>query len=567
MRGTWRPREQFALGLLVLVALMLRAPTLGWGFLSDDHGLMLVLEGAVEHPRLRWWNLFDFGSAGENDFTPWWTSPNWKVRFFRPLSSATHALDAALFGRNALGHHAAQLGWFALLLLALARFYRDAGLPPRLALTAVAVVALDDGSLLPTGWIANRNALLESLAACCAGSFALRTRRGATTRNALAALGCALVSCACKESGLATFVLVGAIWATTSPRTPRLRRWALGSAALAGVYLAALLAAGYGASSGFYPTPWNAPVQYLRSALTLATLGSVSLLGPLKVDVPIAFPEWFAPWIAAAAVLGALAWAWLVRVGRRGATPPSYLALWAFASLAAQAGTLASDRLLFTPLLGLAPWVAGGVLELLRNGSARISSALLSASALLLSPLALLGGAIQFGDLAAKLRDAGRTLDVPGDGSACTAIVLQSGSGLSMLAPQALFEFHTGLHSVRIEPVQAGPRALRWTRMSEREHLIETLDEPFLELPFEYLFADASGATQRRRYRDGLTLQAEPDATGALRALRLTFDSDEDAGASRWLRWHEGAFRSVAPPPPGNAFTLERALPLDPWLP
>ncbi len=564
----WTRRERVALALIVLLALALRAPSLAWGFLNDDHGLMLVLEGALEHPRLRWWSLFDFGGAAENSFLPWWTSPEWKVRFFRPLASATHALDAELFGRNAAAHHAAQLGWFALLLLAVARFYAEAGLSPRLALTALAVFALDDGSLLPTCWIANRNSLLESTFACCAGVFALRALRGATTRNALAALGAALASCACKESGLASFVLVGAIWlGWGGPARRRLPLWAALAALVACAYLAALLRAGFGASSTFYPTPWNAPLQYARGALTLAALGSLSLLGPFKVDAPIAFPQWLPAWLAVAAPLGALSWLWLVRTGRRNGSPPFFLCVWALASLATQAGTLASDRLLFTPLIGLAPWIAGGALEVLRSGAARAGGALLCLSALLLSPLALVGGAAQFRELAAKLRDAGQSFDVPRDGSACTAFVLQSGSGLSMLAPQALFQFHTALTSVRIEPLQAGRRALRWTRVTELEHRFESLDEPFVELPFETLFADASGATAERSARDGVRVEAERDAQGAIRSLRVEFDTPQAAAAVRWLRWQGGAFASVAPPQVGASALLERAEALDRWLP
>jgi hypothetical protein len=568
----WTRRQRWLLAALIALAVALRLPALAWGFLNDDHGLMLVLEGAVEHPTLRWWSLFDFGDAAQNEYTPWWTPPDWKIRFFRPLASASHALDVALFGRNAVAHHAVQLAWLALLLAMLARLYSLAGLAPRVALAAVAVFAFDDGSLMPTAWIANRNSLLEAVFLCAAAIGALRYARAPSVLGIAWTLACVLLACLCKESGVSAGAIVAWIWwsaARTSPHAPRLRSAAITALVLVACYVAALLAAGFGAHSEFYRTPWGDPLAFARRVGELVVFGALSVLGPFKLDLPFAFPALYFGWLAVALVVGGVAWSWLARVAARGVRPPFFFVVWSAATLVVQGGAFPSDRLLFTPLIGAAPWLACGVLELFdgRRRRARVAGALLALGALVLSPLALVGGAAQFIDLAAKLRAAANSLEVPRDGRACEAFVLQSGSGLSMLAPDPVWSFETGLRSVRIHPLQAGARALRWTRRGEDEHEFTTLDEEFLTHPFEVVFNTAPEVGPLRRTRDGFEVEAFTDERGELRTLVLRLNDREFAARVHWLTWRDGAFRALTPPAVGESLELPRAAPLDPLLP
>jgi hypothetical protein len=568
----WTRRQRGILVALIALAVALRLPALAWGFLNDDHGLMLVLEGAVEHPTLRAWSLFDFGDAAQNEFTPWWTPDDWSIRFFRPLASLSHALDQALFGRNAALHHAVQLAWLALLLARMARLYAVAGLPPRVALAALAVFAFDDGSLLPTGWIANRNSLLEAVFLVEAALGALAYVRAPRALGFAWTLGCVLLACLSKESGVSAGAIVAWIWwsrARTSPHAPRLRSGAISALVLVASYLAALLAAGFGAHSEFYRTPWGAPVDFARRIAELAAFGSLSVLGPFKVDIPMAFPALYVAWLAAAVAVGAVTWRWLANVARRRGAPPSFFLVWSAATLVVQGGAFPSDRLLFTPLIGAAPWIACGVLELFepRPWKARAGPAALALSVWVLSPLALLAGGAQFASLAAKLRSAVSSLEVPRDGRECEAFVLQSGSGLAMLAPDPVWYFETALASVRIHPLQAGARALRWTRLAEFEHEFVSRDEPFLTLPFERVFTTAPDAGSSHAERPGFAVDARVDAQGGVRTLVLRLTDPHFAARVRWLTWRDGAFGAVGAPEIGASLELPRAAPLDPLLP
>src|SRR5262245_1582951 len=98
-------RERSALLGVVLLGLLLHAPSLWWGFCADDYGHQVVRRGAAGQSTMRPWNLYDFGAAPapgevnyENGAFPWWTDSDWMVRFLRPLTSLSLWLDHAVFG-------------------------------------------------------------------------------------------------------------------------------------------------------------------------------------------------------------------------------------------------------------------------------------------------------------------------------------------------------------------------------------------------------------------------------------------------------------------------------------
>ena len=78
------------------------------------------------------WDLFSFvGHAPRNTLTqmnvgvlPWWSDPEVKLAFWRPLSAVTHLVDWTLWPRSPLLMHLQSLFWFALALVAVAAFYR-----------------------------------------------------------------------------------------------------------------------------------------------------------------------------------------------------------------------------------------------------------------------------------------------------------------------------------------------------------------------------------------------------------------------------------------------------------
>src|SRR6185312_13308584 len=119
--------------------------SLGMGFFSDDFAFIDLVEHRTGHD-LPWWDLYHFASADPaetrhfieaGDLT-WWTVPELRLRFFRPLGSALLAFDDHAFGRTAVLWHLHSLAWFAALLFAVRALFRRL-LPPATAALALFV--------------------------------------------------------------------------------------------------------------------------------------------------------------------------------------------------------------------------------------------------------------------------------------------------------------------------------------------------------------------------------------------------------------------------------------------
>lgn len=577
-----RARHAVVVAVVIALAVLAHAPSLSWGFFADDHGLMLMLERPIEHPTLRWWSLFDFGgapAAGDENaawsFVPWWTSPDWKVRFFRPLASLSHALDFALFERAAVPHHATSLTLYAALLVLLHALYRAAGLARSVALWSLAVFAFEDGAVMPVGWIANRNTLLEALCAVASVLVVLRGGASPSRWRLASALALALLACLAKESGVVTFAALSILlaWLARRGADPnvcrRLVRWSVASLVSGLAYIAFLLLAGYGTQSLFYVLPWTQPVTFGQRTLLMLVLGAQGALGPFSIDVAMMFPRLFVPWIAISLALGvpvAARIAWVERALPLGA----FFAAWSFLALVPQAGTYPSDRLLFVPMIGLAPWIgafASRALErvpwrrrwlpiLVAVSSVPFSLALTAFRSAWLTPVVH------------KLGDAIVSADVPRDGARCDALVLQAPSMLTMLSPDPVWVFNTGVESVRFHPLQVGRVALRVTLADQRTLELESVDA-LLVSPMEQVFlsrAELPAVGEVRRAR-GFTVEILAVDTSGVRRVRVKLD--EPAASERWrfLTWNAGAFRRVELPLVGQTLDLPRCEPLDPMLP
>jgi hypothetical protein len=161
-----RPRAD---GVVIAVALVLSLPSLFSPLFIDEY-VQAVRWKAGLGSFLN--NCFVFGSPAinrqeiEHTHGVWWTAPDFKVAFWRPLSAATHAIDLSLWPGNAVLMHAHTLLWFLLLLLALRALYRRF-LTPGVASVALALYAWDDARGMLLSWIANRAALIAGLFGIC----------------------------------------------------------------------------------------------------------------------------------------------------------------------------------------------------------------------------------------------------------------------------------------------------------------------------------------------------------------------------------------------------------------
>lgn len=562
--------------IVLAIALLLRLPALQWDFFVDDHGVQLVVEGRIEHPTLRPWSAFDFGSvppAGSQaervSGLPWWTSPDWKVRFFRPIPSLTHWLDNALFGRNAMLQHATSLAWFATLLVALLALYRAAQVPERLVPWALAVFAFDDGSLFPVAWLANRNALIEATFAVTASLAALRAGPRPSFAGVALALACALGACLSKESGVAAPLLVSALLARGEGRAARLG--ALAGLVMSCAYVAFLLGCGYGTRSDFYLTPWGDPVHYGVRLVEMSVLGALSVFGPFAVDAPMFFEELYAPWLAVALIVGGalcvLAWR-----SARALPLRWFLATWTVLTLLPQAGAFPSDRLLFLPMVGAAPLVAALAAKAFDRApwKQRLLPAAVALLAVPLSGLMQLARGAGFVVLIDKTNAAAVSLEVPNDGQPHDALVFQSGSLMSMLSPEPVWKFRTGREDLQIHPLQVGPRAVRITTVEASAFELCFESQELLDRPFERVFLAGNARLEKGqhwRHRAFEVEVVEVDRELGRSTLRVRLPQPIASAGWCFLTWREGAFRRFEMPAPGATLQLPEATPLDPLLP
>jgi hypothetical protein len=559
--------------VLVVALLALRLPSLGAGFAFDDHVHQLVLAGEP-HATLRPWSLYDFGSPpgpGEPEYElgafPWWTSPDLSVRFFRPLTSLSLALDHALFGQLALGYHATSLLLFGLLLTAAHALYRALGLSRLAAALALAILALEDGGSTPVTWIANRNSLLEALCMCLA-LLALARRRALGDARAI---GLALLGAACatasKESGIATFGLI-ALALLFEARGARIApaRAVAGialSIAAVGLYLAWLLGSGYGARSAFYPVPWSAPRAWIEQVGFTFACAPAALSTPYSTDLAFVQPEFARALLVLALVLGSPCVWLLVRFSARLSVPRYWLG-WIALCLLPQAAAPPSDRLYFTATLGAAPLLAQALLAgwAERRWLARVPRLLVYAlllSTTLVSGAALLVRQQVIAVLGREARERVLTAEVgPAELGPRDALVLQSASAMAALAPVAVWSFEHPDDPVGFFPLQMARRGLRWTRTGDMSCELACPTGAFADAPLEAIYLSRAGSMRvGQSWRTAsFEVRALEVEGGYATRIELVFPRSLDDARLAFLAERDGRWQRLAPPAAGETIEL-----------
>lgn len=150
--------------LPLVVGLLLCLPYLGAGLQMDDHGLRFMASAHLSPP----WAYFDFSVGGsfgrdrglELGYFPWWSQPDVRMAFFRPISSLSHAVDFALFPGAPALMHLHNLAWYAALLAAAVACYRRLLGRSGAAMLAALLFAVDDAHGEAASWIAGRNMLI-----------------------------------------------------------------------------------------------------------------------------------------------------------------------------------------------------------------------------------------------------------------------------------------------------------------------------------------------------------------------------------------------------------------------
>src|SRR5690554_1444166 len=120
---------------IFVLAMVLVLPSLWAGLFADDYGHLLRLTQPSLFPLSHFpdlYHLFVFITDNpqwrELQYTysllPWWTDSQLQLAFFRPLAELSHAFDVIVLGADTGLMHLHSLAWYALLLIALYRFYQ-----------------------------------------------------------------------------------------------------------------------------------------------------------------------------------------------------------------------------------------------------------------------------------------------------------------------------------------------------------------------------------------------------------------------------------------------------------
>lgn len=291
--------------LVIALALVALCQVLTLDTAADDwlHQLYGAPTAQLEGLSPRPWNIFVFadGDPASNHAMidagvfPWWTDPQAKLAFFRPLAVFFARLDSWLWADHPIMMHIHSLLWFAFAIYALGQCYRrwiGDSIPqwgPAIAGLALWIFALDDARGPTVGWIANRNALIAlALGASTLWIHARSLQSDAQPGDKGVALGLWGLALLAGESALGYLgYLIGhAIWLQKGSKISRLLTVSP-YLALALAYVALRHTLGYGSfSSDFYLSPLTNPWGYLeQSWIRIPTLLASSLAG-IWSDIP-----------------------------------------------------------------------------------------------------------------------------------------------------------------------------------------------------------------------------------------------------------------------------------------
>lgn len=291
------------------VALLLCLPSLATGEFLDDH-----LMRAQARSDLPAWDRYGFvqphevAELREQGSFGWWSAEQLRVRFFRPISALTHALDYAVWPDAVWLMHLESALIYAALTWLVARLVQRVHGPGMIAGIAGLVFAIDESHAAAAYWISGRNTLIAAAFGVLALLAHLRWRerdrgaRAAWPWALLAALALA-ASLLSAEAGLCSFGYLLA-WSLCCERGRLLAR--LGPVVpyvlVIAAWRIAYVSAGFGASqSSVYLDIGASPLTFASRSLVFSPALTFTTLSLPITDVILA-----RPWTSGLLALGGL---------------------------------------------------------------------------------------------------------------------------------------------------------------------------------------------------------------------------------------------------------------------
>ena len=567
--------------VVVSLGVALVLPSLGAGRTGDDyiHQLRLSGDPGVAGLVPGSLDLFVFssgdpaqrrGQMNEGVFS-WWTAPDFRLAFWRPLASLTHVIDHRLLGGDPALMHVHSVIWVALLLLVLARLYHrfHAGWIAGLALLLYAV---DDAKGFTVSFLANRNALVAATLGFAAVLLHDRWRRDGWRPGAAAAPATFALALLAGEAalGVVAYLVAHALFLDRGPRARRLGALAP-YAVVCLVWLVAHRAQGYGTlGSGIYLDPLGEPGAFLAALpQRLPVLVLSQLAGPPS-DLWLFYPAPVATAVLAAAFGTMVAALLLLRPLLRGDPVARFWAGGALLACVPVSATFPSDRLLVFAGVGAMGLVAAFLASRStgppapaegrpRRIASRIAVVVLVLCHLVVAPALLPLRAMTIRTLETtyarverlvprdpSVRD--KTLVVvnaPSDGLVCYLPFIRQATGVPR--PRHVRLLASGVDPVAVSRLDAHTLRLRPAGGFLRhtvERMVRGAGRPF--------------RLGERVEVEGLrVVVTELTADGRPAAAEFRFAAPlEDAGRFVWMRWDVDRLVPWEPPPPGEETTL-----------
>ncbi len=523
-------------------------------------------------------NLFTFADGNPQDvhkvmddgIFPWWTDPELRLSFFRPLTSLTHVADYALWPRSPEAMHVQSLLWFALTLFAVGWVYRQF-LPPMTAGLALLLFAVDDAHGPAVGWIANRNVLVAFALSVPALGWHHRWRaQGWRPGSWLAPLSVALGLLG-GEAAIATVGYVAA-YAICFEEGPWKRRLLSLAPCLAVTLVWRVLygALGYGAfASGIYFDPGRNPGAFLAALPTRASALLASQFAlPWSDFQPgyeyiTALPHLGLAMVVIAAVsLLVLLWVFLPLLA--GARTARMFGLGTLFAVFPVCATFSADRLLFFVGIGGMALVAMLLTTQLRWYRRPFAWGLFVIH-LVLAPLLLYfvrAGTME--GVKKPLLRAAATLPTGPRVEGKTVVIVNAPSDPLAAYMLPLLAANDAQGLPRLRWLSSGTSPVQLTREDDRTLIVRPQDG-FMEHTSEQMMRAADrplrvGATITLTGMSVEVLRTRPD--GRPDEVRVRFDRTLEDPSLIWMKWGESATGQIlnyvpfSPPPIGGVMNL-----------
>ena len=561
----------------MVIAALLSLPFCWIGIFADDYFHQLAIEKIAMMPVTQW-DLFTFAWGDPARLLPiiqrgpysWWTLPELKFSFLRPLTCALANLDHLAFGRAFFFHHLHSVAWYVGLVAVVAAVFRRAlGLASPVAALAAILFALDDSHTVMAAWIANRNALIATVPALLGVLAHLWWRERGDHRGLPLSLFLCAIGLSAGEPALGAIAYLVAYELTAGPGPWRKRLLALVPIALLGVaYIALYKTLDSGVfGSEMYVDPLREPIRYLTHAppKALALIGAQFLgsTADFWLLLLAARPALVVMGVAALVVMGVLMrrlWPLLDGEERRGLR---WLTLGCAMSLVPVLATFPLNRLLLMPSIGGSALLAA----VMWHGWKAADDRVLRYGARLLFFTTVILGVIGWPTAAILLK-------LGGDEMTRTALQTRisdealSGRVVVFVAPDPLASLYTpmvrGWHhkplAVSWVTLSFAPFAHRLKRTAVDTVELEVVDGRMLETVFEQLMRSSSfPVPMGMKVRlEGAELTVLGFDQGLPNKVSLRFDENPELGGYTIARWENGELAPMVLPALGETLELPR---------